>query len=148
MPSKFAKRCILCQHDYQYCGSCSKYANYPRWMESFDNDNCHTIFNLIMDYRTGTKTPAECKKAMEACDLSYRDKFSEGMNAFITAILSVTEGLGKAEAVEETTEVVKEEAEPKTEDTPAVETGEDSAPAEKANKPYDYKKFSSNKKRK
>lgn len=143
MPSKFAKRCILCQHDYQYCGSCSKYANYPRWMESFDNDNCHTIFNLIMDYRTGTKTPAECKKAMEACDLSYRDKFSEGMNAYVTAILSVTEEPEVAGATEK-----EVEAEPKTEDTPAVETGEDTAPAEKANKPYDYKKFSSNKKRK
>lgn len=143
MPSKFAKRCILCQHDYQYCGSCSKYANYPRWMESFDNDNCHTIFNLIMDYRTGTKTPAECKKAMEACDLSYRDKFSEGMNAFVTAILSVTEEPEEAEVIEK-----EVEAEPKTEDAPAVESSEDSVPAEKVNKSYDYKKFSSNKKRK
>lgn len=143
MPSKFAKRCILCQHDYQYCGSCSKYANYPRWMESFDNDNCHTIFNLIMDYRTGTKTSAECKKAMEACDLSYRDKFSEGMNAFVTTILSVTEEPEEAEVIQK-----EVEAESKTEDAPAVESSEDSVPAEKVNKSYDYKKFSSNKKRK
>ena len=148
MPSRFDKICVLCGARHKYCGHCDDYKHLEPWHESFDNDNCHTIFNLIMDYRTGTKTPAECKKAMEVCDLSYRDKFSEGMNAFITAILSVTEGLGKAEAVEETTEVVKEEAEPKTEDTPAVETGEDSAPAEKVNKSYDYKKFSSNKKRK
>lgn len=146
MPSKFAKRCILCQHDYKYCGSCSKYANYPRWMESFDNDNCHTIFNLIMDYRTGTKTPAECKKVMEACDLSYRDKFSEGMNAFITAILSVNaepEATEKPEVTEKPG-MAEEEAETEVK----VEGKPEEAPAEKVNKPYDYKKFSSNKKRK
>lgn len=145
MPSKFAKRCILCQHDYQYCGSCSKYANYPRWMESFDNDNCHTIFNLIMDYRTGTKTPAECKEAMEECDLSYRDKFSDGMNAFITAILSEgNESEEDKEAAEE-----NEVPEVKVDDSPAVDVGEDKPSDEKGNRPQDnYKKFSSNKKRK
>lgn len=143
MPSRFDKICVLCGARHKYCGHCDDYKHLEPWHESFDNDNCHTIFNLIMDYRTGAKTPAECKKAMEACDLSYRDKFSEGMNAFVTAILSVSEEPEEAGATEK-----EVEAEPKTEGTPAVEIGEDTAPAEKVNKPYDYKKFSSNKKRK
>lgn len=143
MPSRFDKICVLCGARHKYCGHCDDYKHLEPWHESFDNDNCHTIFNLIMDYRTGTKTPAECKEAMEACDLSYRDKFSEGMNAFVTAILSVTEEPKEAEVTEK-----EVEAEPKTEDAPTVESSEDSVPAEKANKPYDYKKFSSNKKRK
>ena len=143
MPSRFDKTCVLCRQKYRYCSKCDDYKHLEPWHESFDNDNCHTIFNLIMDYRTGTQTPAECKKAMEACDLSYRDKFSEGMNAFVTAILSVTEETEEAGATEK-----EVEAEPKTEDAPVEGPGEDTAPAEKVNKPYDYKKFSSNKKRK
>lgn len=140
MPSRFDKICVLCGARHKYCGHCDDYKHLEPWHESFDNDNCHTIFNLIMDYRTGTKTPAECKKVMEACDLSYRDKFSEGMNAFITAILSVN---AEPEATEKP-EMTKEEVETEVK----VEDKVEEAPAEKTNKPYDYKKFSSNKKRK
>ena len=145
MPSRFDKTCVLCRQKYRYCSNCDDYKHLEPWHESFDNDNCHTIFNLIMDYRTGTQTPAECKEAMEECDLSYRDKFSDGMNAFITAILS--EG-NESEEVKEAAEE-KEVPEVKVEDSLAVDSGEDKPSDGKGNRPQDnYKKFSSNKKRK
>lgn len=146
MPSRFDKICVLCGNHHKYCGNCDDYKHLEPWHENFDNDNCHTIFNVIMDYRTGTRTPVECKKIVDGCDLSYRDRFSEGMNAFVTAILSVNaepEATEKPEATEEPGMTEEEvETEVKVEDKP------EKAPAEKANKPYDYKKFSSNKKRK
>lgn len=145
MPSRFDKICIMCGTHHKYCGHCDDYKHLEPWHENFDNDNCHTIFNLIMNYRTGTQTPAECKEAMEECDLSYRDKFSDGMNAFITAILSEGNGLEEVKEAAEENEV----PEVKVEDSLAVDSGEDKPSDEKCNRPQDnYKKFSSNKKRK
>lgn len=145
MPSRFDKICIMCGTHHKYCGHCDDYKHLEPWHENFDNDNCHTIFNLIMNYRTGTQTPSECKEAMEECDLSYRDKFSDGMNAFITAILS--EG-NESEEVKEAAEE-NEVPEVKVGGSLAVDSGEDKPSDEKGNRPQDnYKKFSSNKKRK
>lgn len=86
--SKFKKRCICCSREYLYCSGCADYKSKPRWMTNFDNDNCHKIFNTIMEYRTGAKTPAECAEIMRGLDLSYRDKIDPNLNAFITAILA------------------------------------------------------------
>ena len=58
MPSRFDKICIMCGTHHKYCGHCDDYKHLEPWHENFDNDNCHTIFNLIMNYRTGTQTPA------------------------------------------------------------------------------------------
>ena len=82
---------------------------------------------------------------MEECDLSYRDKFSDGMNAFITAILSER---NESEEVKEAAEE-NEVPEVKVEDSLVVDSGEDKPSDGKGNRPQDnYKKFSSNKKRK
>lgn len=95
--SKFDKICIVCGKKYQYCGNCDRFRTYPRWMESFDNDNCHIIFNTIMEYRAGVKTINQASAILNKCDLSYRDKFKEDINVFITAILAG----GKDEVKEE-----------------------------------------------
>ena len=86
--SKFDKICIVCGQKYKYCGGCSNYNNKPRWMQSFHDDNCHQIFNTIMAYRTGTKTPAECAEIMRGLDLSHRDEIDPNLDVFITAILA------------------------------------------------------------
>ena len=86
--SRFYKKCILCGEEYEYCGNCSRFRNYPRWMETVHNLNCKTIVDTVMNYKAGVKTPAECKADLEGCDLSYRNQFNDGMNAIITAILA------------------------------------------------------------
>ena len=113
--SKFDKICIMCGKKYQYCSNCDRFRNYPRWMESFDNDNCHTIFNTIMEYRAGVKTIDQAAAVLKKCDLSYRDKINKDMDAFITAILADGADVVKEEPkVEETKIDVVEE--PKVED--------------------------------
>jgi len=86
--SRFDKHCIVCGAKYEYCGSCDRFKNMPRWMESFHDNNCHTIFNTVMEYRTGIKTPAQCAEILKKCDLSYRDKLRDGLDEFVTAILA------------------------------------------------------------
>lgn len=89
--SRFDKRCILCSTEYKYCQNCDRFSSLPRWMESFDNDNCHTIFNTIMEYKAGAKTLDQAAAILRKCDYSYRDKIkqtNENMDGYITAILA------------------------------------------------------------
>ncbi len=149
--SKFDKTCILCGKYYQYCPTCSDYSKYPRWMTNCCSENCHTIFNTIMDYRIGSKTPAECKAILEKCDLSSRDKYEAGMNAFVTAILAEnTEENKEAEIVEVveaveavgTIETIKDVEVQKVEDV-KEEKAEDvvkANPEKKKFNNYNYKK--------
>ena len=121
--SKFDKICIMCGKKYQYCSNCDRFRTYPRWMESFDNDNCHTIFNTIMEYRAGVKTVDQAAAVLKKCDLSYRDKINKDMDTFITAILAD----GKEEVKVE--EPKKEE--PKVEEKKVEEPVENKKPEEK-----------------
>jgi hypothetical protein len=122
--SKFNKVCVLDFQKYSFCGSCSSFAKYPRWMESFCSDNCHIIFNTIMEYKAGVKTPAECAEILKGCDLSKRDSFDQVINNYITAIL--------AEGVNE-----KSFDEKSVEDKPVNEKSVDEKPVDE--KPVDEK---------
>lgn len=89
--SRFDKHCVLCGTYYQFCSNCDRFSKLPRWMESFDNDNCHTIFNTIMEYKAGVKTLDQAAAILNKCDYSYRDKIkqtNETMDGYITAILA------------------------------------------------------------
>ena len=106
--SKFDKTCIVCGTKYKYCGGCSNYKNKPRWMQSFHNDDCHKIFNTIMEYRTNCKTAAQCAEILRGCDLSYRDKINPDLNIFIDEIFANGEAVPTAEPVETVAEPVVE----------------------------------------
>ena len=107
--SRFDKHCVLCGSYYQFCSNCDRFSSLPRWMESFDNDNCHTIFNTIMEYKAGVKTLDQAEAILSKCDYSYRDKIkqtNENMDGYITAILA--NGSNKVEVVSETLDVSEE----------------------------------------
>lgn len=156
MASKFDKTCIVCSEKYRFCGGCVDYKNKPRWMTSFHNDNCHIIFNTIMEYRAGVKTPTECAEILRGCDLSYRDKIDPNLDVFITEILS--KDAAPAEPVIEPVPVEVEEAAVEEAFEKALvedeivkpeevkkETEEDAKPYEKQNN-FKYKKSSFKKK--
>lgn len=132
MASRYDKTCVMCGKHYKYCsGGCDDYRGYPLWMTSFCSDPCHTVFNVIMDYRTATKTPQECAAILKATDLSGRDKFNKSTNDFIDEILTVG---AIAAAVPEVEEVVyAEDAAPVVEETaPVVEKEEATSVVEEA----------------
>lgn len=149
--SKFDKTCVLCGAKYEYCGNCSRFEGMPRWLETVHSINCKQIIDAVMNYKGGAKTPAECKKDLEACDLSYRDKFSDGMNGFITAILAVEdEPVVAKEAIKEepkkeepevklNAQINEKHEESKVNEPVKTEKQNHSAP-QKKNNPYNYKK--------
>ena len=105
--SRFDKHCVLCGTYYQFCSNCDRFSKLPRWMESFDNDNCHTIFNTIMEYKAGVKTLDQAAAILNKCDYSYRDKIkqtNETMDGYITAILASNKKV--EEKVENPVEVI------------------------------------------
>lgn len=147
--SKFDKTCVLCGAKYEYCGNCSRFDGMPRWLETVHSLNCKQIIDAVMNYRGGAKTPAECKKDLEACDLSYRNKFSDGVNGFITAILAVEdepvadnkpEPVVTEEQKETTVEVKEVKSEEKVKSEESKKDKQDSPAPQKKINPYNYKK--------
>jgi len=138
--SRFEKHCIVCGARYEYCSNCDRFSRLPRWMESFHDDNCHIIFNTVMEYKAGVKTAKEAASILKKCDLSHRENINDGLNIYITAILADGKDAAKEESkVDEVKLDVVEE--PKVEVT---ETGKDE---EKKEEPKQEKKQFNNHKK-
>ena len=93
--SRFEKHCIVCGARYEYCSNCDRFSRLPRWMESFHDDNCHIIFNTIMEYRAGVKTAKEAANILKKCDLSHKENINDGLSIYITAILADEKDVSK-----------------------------------------------------
>lgn len=137
--SKFDKICVVCGKKYQYCDSCSDFRNFPRWMNAYCSENCRTIFNTMMAYKSKLKTAQEAAEILGKCDLSKKDSFDAGIQAFINDVLNV-----KLEEPTHETEPVTEPEEP-AEDA-HVETVEDieetvDQPQEKIEEKKFHKKY-------
>lgn len=47
---RFDRTCKVCGIKYDYCPNCSKYANLPKWMTLFHDENCREIFQVAEAY--------------------------------------------------------------------------------------------------
>lgn len=131
--SRFEKHCIVCGARYEYCSNCDRFSRLPRWMESFHDDNCHIIFNTVMEYKAGVKTAKEAASILKKCDLSHRENINDGLNIYITAILADGKDVAKEEPkVDEVKLDVVEE--------PKVEVTETKKDEEKKEEPKQEKK--------
>lgn len=138
--SRFEKHCIVCGARYEYCSNCDRFSRLPRWMESFHDDNCHIIFNTVMEYKAGVKTAKEAASILKKCDLSHRENINDGLNIYITAILADGKDVAKEEPkVDEVKLDVVEE--------PKVEVAETEKYEEKKEEPKQEKKQFNNHKK-
>lgn len=138
--SRFEKHCIVCGARYEYCSNCDRFSRLPRWMESFHDDNCHIIFNTVMEYKAGVKTAKEAASILKKCDLSHRENINDGLNIYITAILADGKDVAKEEPkVDEVKLDVVEE--------PKVEVTETKKDEEKKEEPKQEKKQFNNHKK-
>ena len=138
--SRFEKHCIVCGAHYEYCSNCDRFSRLPRWMESFHDDNCHIIFNTVMEYKAGVKTAKEAASILKKCDLSHRENINDGLNVYITAILADGNDVAKGEPkVDEVKLDVVEE--------PKVEVTETKKDEEKKEEPKQEKKQFNNHKK-
>lgn len=138
--SRFEKHCIVCGTRYEYCSNCDRFSRFPRWMESFHDDNCHIIFNTIMEYKAGVKTAKEAANILKKCDLSHKENINDGLSVYITAILADGKDVSKEEPkVEDTKLDVVEE--PKVEVTETKKNEEKKEEAKQEKKQFNnYKK--------
>lgn len=88
---KHERTCAVCGTKYSYCPDCNEYAEKPRWMFLFHDENCMNIWAAINDYKAGKKDAAQTKAALQRLDLSKRDSFDESYQAIIKKICAETE---------------------------------------------------------
>lgn len=130
--SRFEKHCIVCGARYEYCSNCDRFSRLPRWMESFHDDNCHIIFNTVMEYKAGVKTAKEAASILKKCDLSHRENINDGLNIYITAILADGKDVAKEEPkVEEAKLDVVEEPKVEVTETKKYEEKKEESKQEK-----------------
>lgn len=67
--SKYKKICTICGKSYEYCNSCSRFANYPRWMTSYCSEECRAIFKAIMAFRSGRFSKEEAAKELNGINV-------------------------------------------------------------------------------
>ena len=109
------RTCVLCGSKYTYCPTCSDYANYPRWMGLFHDENCKKIFYTVNGYLEKAIPLKEAKEILQKCDLSVKDKTSSIFANHIDEILNSEKKETKSEKKVETEkktvikETVKEE---------------------------------------
>lgn len=66
---KNEKTCAICGKKYEYCNNCSKYANLPRWMFLFHNENCKRIYDVVNDYKTNAISADSAKAKLSKLNL-------------------------------------------------------------------------------
>lgn len=70
------RKCILCGTEYKYCPKCSAYDGLPRWMISFDKEECRDIFDSVCKYNFNHITAAEAKLVLDKYPNADFSKYS------------------------------------------------------------------------
>lgn len=64
------RKCLVCGKEYSYCMYCEKDKNKPTWMNSYDSENCRTIFETLVDYNLKNISADQAKKIFYECDMN------------------------------------------------------------------------------
>ncbi|GEM_PF-1707094 len=72
--AKNNRTCIICGHQYRYCGGCAEYARLPVWMNIYHDENCKKIAEILMGFEGGDYDLGGAKAMLLECDLSVADK--------------------------------------------------------------------------
>lgn len=73
--AKKNRKCATCGTKYSYCPNCDR--NAPSWMTSFHAENCKNILQICTQYNVGLLTKEQAQEALNACDLSNKENFTE-----------------------------------------------------------------------
>lgn len=120
MSKKDIRKCIVCGSEYEYCPSCNKYSNMPRWKFNFDVENCKDIFMIASAYNSKTITAEDARLKFEKCDLSKKESFSESIVRVMEEVFSNKEENKNVDSKREVStdtviEQEKKDAQPKKE---------------------------------
>jgi hypothetical protein len=88
MEANKKRRCIICGKEYSYCPKCRKDKDKPVWMFTFDSQNCHDIYQVLIDEQYGHITEAEAKAKLQKLDLSGKANFDEATRTLVEKIMN------------------------------------------------------------
>jgi len=83
--------CRACLKSYRYCPNCGEYAKFPRWMNDFDTDVCHEIFNVISGYNMGIMTKENVKNIVDKYEIKDFSIFKESIANKLKELFPVEE---------------------------------------------------------
>ena len=87
--AKKNRKCATCGTKYSHCPNCDR--NAPYWMANFHEENCKNIFQICTQYNVGLLTKEQAKEALNACDLSNKENFTECIQRDFANIFAVEE---------------------------------------------------------
>ena len=81
---KYKRICSCCGRTYYYCNrGCSEFKNLPRYMDTFDTENCQTLYNICAGFVNGWLSKEEEANRLKDTDLSYFDELADWMKEAI-----------------------------------------------------------------
>ena len=96
MGKKNNRVCIICGQTYTFCPVCnSQDKNKPSWYFIFNNQNCHDIYEVCVDYRDNKIDAKEAYKRISKLNISNLESFNETTKAQIKEILLSNEKIEK-----------------------------------------------------
>lgn len=82
------RKCLLCQTAYSYCPTCSSDRNLPKYMTTFDTENCKKIFDTLVSNTVGDLSDVDAKRALSNADLSKKHLFPTEIKHQIDGIMN------------------------------------------------------------
>lgn len=93
------RKCLLCGTAYSYCPTCPADRNLPKYMVSFDTENCKSVFNTLVSNTVGDLSDSEAKKALSKLDLSRKESYAKDTQKQIDRIMKVSEEKSETRAI-------------------------------------------------
>jgi len=131
------RKCLTCEHEYEYCPKCGNSKDYPAWKTEFCEESCKEIFNAVSGYNMNLITADDVKKVLKKYNITDFNKYKKSIKDKLIEITSTA----TPEVEEVKTEEIKVETEqPKVEEV-KPETKAEVKPVFKSENKYDKKKF-------
>lgn len=81
--------CKACGTEYEYCPTCAKYANLPKWMWKCDTEECNDIFDAISAYKMGVGSVDMIQNAINKHNVKNYSKFVDSIQKCLTELLPI-----------------------------------------------------------
>jgi len=89
--TRFDKYCSVCGTHYLYCGQCKDYELLPKWMDSYDSENCKDLYNVCAGFVNKWLSDEQEIARLKSLDLSYVDKLPQWMQDAIKEMQKIDE---------------------------------------------------------
>ena len=82
------RKCLVCGKEYRYCPSCKEDMGKPTWKALYDNENCRTIFDILVAFNSDHITATDAKGKLEKCNLNtyIKPKLKKEIDAILETV--------------------------------------------------------------